>query len=304
MKHMAKKNYLALLATVGMALSLSACADRVTENSSGGDKVPVKKTAVWVKKKPVVVASASERECLARAMYFESDRSSTEGMLAVGSVVMNRVESGRYGNSICSVVGAPRQFAPGVLSRPMADRSAPVVRQVAKEVLSGERHAKVGEAMHFHMAGLKFPYKNMHYVTVAGGNAFYEKRDRRNVITPAAPVVQVASVQPERQAPAPTLTAFGRDDGFRSGAVIPDLNAKQAVSVAAVTQFGVSPASLAPTPVVAAVTQFATPLPPRRPKQLGLAPLTADEHASATPASMSYTTFRVADGTAGTPRVR
>ena len=30
--------------------------------------------------------------------------------------------------------------------------------------------------MFFHRAGLTFPYKNMHYVLVAGGNAFYEKR--------------------------------------------------------------------------------------------------------------------------------
>jgi hypothetical protein len=31
--------------------------------------------------------------------------------------------------------------------------------------------------MFFHTDGLRFPYDNMHYVTVAGGNKFYEKRD-------------------------------------------------------------------------------------------------------------------------------
>lgn len=30
--------------------------------------------------------------------------------------------------------------------------------------------------MFFHTSGLKFPYDNMYYVTVAGGNSFYEKR--------------------------------------------------------------------------------------------------------------------------------
>ncbi|WP_261404937.1 cell wall hydrolase [Chenggangzhangella methanolivorans] len=40
-------------------------------------------------------------------MYFESDKSAEDGMLAVGTVVANRLKSGRYGNSICGVVGAP-----------------------------------------------------------------------------------------------------------------------------------------------------------------------------------------------------
>lgn len=117
----------------------------------------------------------SERECLARAMYFESNRSSDAGMLAVGTVVMNRVKSGRYGATVCEVVGAPRQFAPGVLTRSMTDSGAPRARRVADAVLSGRRHPGVQNAQFFHTAGYKFPYKNMRYVLVAGGNAFYDK---------------------------------------------------------------------------------------------------------------------------------
>lgn len=117
----------------------------------------------------------SERECLARAMYFESNRSSDAGMLAVGTVVMNRVKSGKYGATVCDVVGANRQFAPGVLTRPMVDAGAPRARRVADAVLSGRRHPGVQNAQFFHTAGYKFPYNNMRYVLVAGGNAFYDK---------------------------------------------------------------------------------------------------------------------------------
>ena len=39
----------------------------------------------------------------------------------------------------------------------------------------------------FHMAGLRFSYANMHYVTVAGGNAFYEKRKNYLVTQPSPP---------------------------------------------------------------------------------------------------------------------
>ena len=42
-------------------------------------------------------------------------------------------------------------------------------------MLEGARHPGVGNAMHFHTAGLRFPYNNKHYVLRAGGNEFYEK---------------------------------------------------------------------------------------------------------------------------------
>ncbi|WP_182417996.1 cell wall hydrolase [Bartonella sp. HY038] len=120
----------------------------------------------------------SERTCLERAMFFESNRSSREGMIAVGTVVMNRVNSSHYPKTICAVVGQPKQFAPGVLTRPMNSKAMPDVQAAADAVLRGERHQKLKNAMFFHTAGLKFPYRNMHYTLVAGGNAFYEKRGR------------------------------------------------------------------------------------------------------------------------------
>lgn len=117
-----------------------------------------------------------DRECMERAIFFESNRSSREGMLAVGTVVMNRLSSGQYPETVCGVVGQKGQFAPGVLTRPMNSKALPDVQSAAAAVLAGERHPAVDRAMFFHMAGLKFPYKNMHYVLEAGGNAFYEKR--------------------------------------------------------------------------------------------------------------------------------
>ena len=110
-------------------------------------------------------------------MYFESNRSSDEGMLAVGTVVMNRVESDKFPNTVCGVVGQKKQFAPGVLSRPMTDSGRERAYRMADEVLRGKRHRGLGKkVMFFHTAGYNFPYKNMHYMALAGGNVFYEKR--------------------------------------------------------------------------------------------------------------------------------
>lgn len=129
--------------------------------------------------KPQIVKvslDAGERDCLARAMYFESHRGSDEGMLAVGTVVQNRLKSGKYGASYCDVVGQKGQFAPGVMTRSMDDSGAERARRVAEQIAAGKRHPGVRGAMFFHTAGLRFPYPNMRYVLVAGGNAFYEKR--------------------------------------------------------------------------------------------------------------------------------
>ena len=122
------------------------------------------------------MAQLSEKECMMRAMYFESNRSSAEGMLAVGTVVMNRVNDSRYPRTVCGVVGQKNQFAQGVLTRKMTDSGAVLASQVADQVLRGARHPGVQNAQHFHTAGLRFPYNNMYYVLEAGGNEFYEKR--------------------------------------------------------------------------------------------------------------------------------
>jgi spore germination cell wall hydrolase CwlJ-like protein len=127
---------------------------------------------------PKKMVSAEEKDCLVRAMYFEANRSSDDGLLAVGSVVMNRVESGQYPSTICGVVGQPRQFASGVLTRQMAERDKPRVERVAQTIIEGERHPKLDRAMFFHVATRRYSYPNMKYVLVAGGNIFYERGSR------------------------------------------------------------------------------------------------------------------------------
>jgi spore germination cell wall hydrolase CwlJ-like protein len=121
-------------------------------------------------------AFMSPGDCLTRVMYFESNRSSADGMLAVGTVVMNRVGDPRFPHTVCGVVGQPNQFAPGVLWLPMHEgHGLNLARQMAARVLGGARHPGVGSAEYFHTSGYSFPYDNMHYVAVAGGNDFYWK---------------------------------------------------------------------------------------------------------------------------------
>lgn len=153
----------------------------------------------------------SAHECMTRAMYFESNRSSEEGMIAVGTVVMNRVDSPQFPNTVCGVVGQKNQFAPGVLTKKM-DAGFELARATARKVLFDDiRHRHVGErSMFFHTAGYNYPYSNMHYVAIAGGNAFYEKRRDASVTQE-----MVRQRQAERQRRgASRKSAFGWLDPF------------------------------------------------------------------------------------------
>ncbi|MFC5420665.1 cell wall hydrolase [Bosea eneae] len=187
------------------APALAACSTAPVQTASTTTSPATTKQTHEIRKRAIELAKADprEKECLVRAMYFESNRSSEQGLLGVGTVVMNRVGSPRYPETICGVVGAPRQFAPGVLTRPMVARDLPKAEAAAEAILAGRRNEAVGNAKHFHMAGLRFSYANMHYVTVAGGNAFYVKGERPERRRIEEPSYQLAAVS----APAPLATA-------------------------------------------------------------------------------------------------
>ena len=108
-------------------------------------------------------------------MYFESRRTDEDGMLAVGTVVANRLAAGgRYGATVCQVVGRPSQFAPGVLTRAMTEtRPRELAYRMAGIVLDGGRHPTAGDALYFHTADVPFRHDDKRYLLVSGGNAFY-----------------------------------------------------------------------------------------------------------------------------------
>ena len=141
-------------------------------------------------------APPAEIDCMARAMYFESNRSSRDGMIAVGSVVMNRVESSAFPNTICGVVGQKNQFAPGVMSKSMDLGTAPLIMGAARAVYNGERHPRITSSKFFHAAWYKADFNNIHYVATTGGNAFYEKRKPANV-TNRRPVKATEGLTPQ-----------------------------------------------------------------------------------------------------------
>lgn len=60
---------------------------------------------------PKGAALSREMECLAGAIYFESRGEPLAGQLAVGQVIVNRSESGRFPSDYCGVVFQRNQFS-------------------------------------------------------------------------------------------------------------------------------------------------------------------------------------------------
>ena len=102
----------------------------------------------------------SEKKCLAEAIYFESRSEPEAGQAAVAQVILNRVSSGLYPNSICGVVYQNRhrhmacQFSfacEGKSLRVNDQDSWRTATRVADEVLEGRLWlADVGTSTHYH----------------------------------------------------------------------------------------------------------------------------------------------------------
>lgn len=110
-----------------------------------------------------VTLLAAILQCEARYDY--------ESMLAVATVIMNRVNSGRFPNSISGVVYASGQFAPvwtGSLDRVLKAGPRSLSIQVAQDAINGARHSSVSDCYYFLYAA-----STNRTGVVIGGNVFF-----------------------------------------------------------------------------------------------------------------------------------
>ena len=95
--------------------------------------------------------SASELDLLAALIYCEAGNQPYEGQVAVGAVVMNRVRSGSYPNTITEVIYQSGQFGPamtGWLDSVLASGSySDAARQAAADAIAGSN--PIGGCLYF-----------------------------------------------------------------------------------------------------------------------------------------------------------
>lgn len=108
---------------------------------------------------------------LSRIIYSESGNQPLLGMLAVGNVVMNRVENPRFPNTIYEVLFQRNQFSPAASGSIYRTPSA-VCEIAAKLVMDGA--TVLDTALFFNMAGMRtYASRNRTYVATIGDHAFY-----------------------------------------------------------------------------------------------------------------------------------
>lgn len=91
--------------------------------------------------------------CLSEAIYHEARGEPWSGRLAVATVILNRVRSPLFPNTVCEVVRQPRQFSywwDGKSDRMRNLGARLVALRMAQKVLEGLRSADVGDALYYH----------------------------------------------------------------------------------------------------------------------------------------------------------
>lgn len=150
----------AAVATLGFTLLVATAVSATTEVHAAPIAAPVGPAFSGTLEQQVAAAARVEtddieQDCLASAVYFEARGESLKGQLAVADVVLNRVRSARYPDSVCGVVEQPWQFsfvnATGRI--PAADRSSAAWRNavaIARIAEAGTARAVDSDVLWYH----------------------------------------------------------------------------------------------------------------------------------------------------------
>jgi hypothetical protein len=139
---------------------------------------------------PTDIEALDQRElgCLAQAIYYEARGETVRGQVAVGEVVMNRVRSKHYPNTICGVVyqgwrratGCQFTFTcDGSLDNRPTGRAWQRAEHIAAQVMMGHTRSVVGASTHYHTTAVSPRWRPMLVETVRlGEHIFYRLPSR------------------------------------------------------------------------------------------------------------------------------
>ncbi len=113
----------------------------------------------WIDNQPTA-KGGDDWACLSEALYFEARGESIKGQFAVAEVILNRVQSAKFPNSVCGVIkqGTGRKFqcqftytCDGHAEKISEPRAYERVSKVAKAILSGDAPRDLtGGATYYH----------------------------------------------------------------------------------------------------------------------------------------------------------
>lgn len=114
-----------------------------------------------------------DRECLARAVYFEARGEPLEGQLAVAQVILNRVASGRFAATVCRVIAQRGQFSFDRSRAPGESRDWRTAKAIAAIAANADWAALAPRATAFHATRINASWTNLKRVSTIGNHVFY-----------------------------------------------------------------------------------------------------------------------------------
>lgn len=175
-----KTTVAALTSAERTALAMGSIQDAKASKSAETSEIAY--TLEWLNAQPAATGDA-EWECLKTALYFEARGESIEGQFAVAEVILNRVDSVRYPNTVCGVVqqGGARScqfsFNCDGKTEAMVDPEAEAISgRIARVMLDGAPRNLTDGAMYFHTLGVKPSWSKRFEKTASiGAHLFYSR---------------------------------------------------------------------------------------------------------------------------------
>ena len=147
---------------------------------------PMTYSTAWLDAQPVATGDA-DFECLAQALYFEARGETVKGQFAVAEVILNRVKSAQFPNSVCAVVkqGTGRRnqcqfsYTCDVHAEVIRERQAHVrSAKSAQAVLNGMNEELTAGATYYHTTAVRPRWSKAFTNTTRIGVHLFYRDDR------------------------------------------------------------------------------------------------------------------------------
>jgi spore germination cell wall hydrolase CwlJ-like protein len=155
---------------------------KLKPGKKAGKPMIVEYSAAWLAALPAPSGDA-EWECLRKALYFESRGESLKGQFAVAEVILNRVDSAAYPDTVCGVVqqggkgGCQFSYVCDGMRDTMAEAAAlDEAGRIARVMLDGAPRVLTLGATHFHTRASNPSWARRFPQTAAiGAHLFYRQ---------------------------------------------------------------------------------------------------------------------------------
>lgn len=115
-------------------------------------------------------ATAKDVKCLATAIFHEANAESVKGQIAVANVIMNRVESKDFPNSVCGVISQKSQFS---WYNKTKHKYTNETLAIARKMLNN-RQDNTNGALFFHSGKNPYWTRKMKMTKQIGNHKFYK----------------------------------------------------------------------------------------------------------------------------------